>query len=82
MTVTLLRGEVPRVTRVAENGLHVKGKMNGGPRPPPLTCIPFPAYNVDMGLSPRNNNFCSVLHHDLEFTQNLGLTLFIIFFLI
>ena len=26
----LLRGEAPRITRVAENGLHVKGKMNGG----------------------------------------------------
>ena len=26
----LLRGEAPRVTRVAENDLHVKGKMNGG----------------------------------------------------
>lgn len=39
-----------------------------------MTCIPFPAYNVDKGLTPQNNNFCSILHCDLEFTQNLGLT--------
>ena len=67
----LLRGEAPRVTQVAENGLHIKGKMNDG-EPPPLTCIPFPAYNVDKGLKPLNNIFCSILHRDLEFTQNLG----------
>ena len=73
----LLRGEAPRVTQVAENGLHIKGKMNDG-EPPPLTCIPFPAYNVDKGLTPLNNIFCSILHRDLEFTQNLGLTLFIL----
>lgn len=30
----LLRGEDPRVTQIAENGLHVKGKMNGGLRRP------------------------------------------------
>ena len=60
-------------TQVAENGLHIKGKMNDG-EPPPLTCIPFPAYNVDKGLTPQNNNFCSILHCDLEFTQNLGQT--------
>ena len=40
-----------------------------------MTCIPFPAYNVDKGLKPLNNIFCSILHRDLEFTQNLGLTL-------
>ena len=67
----LLRGEAPRVTQVAENGLHIKGKMNDG-EPPPLTCIPFPAYNVDKGLTPLNNIFCSILHRDLEFTQILG----------
>ena len=39
-----------------------------------MTCIPFPAYNVDKGLKPLNNIFCSILHRDLEFTQNLGLT--------
>ena len=59
----LLRGEAPRVTQVAENGLHIKGKMNDG-EPPPLTCIPFPAYNVDKGLTPLNNIFCSILHRD------------------
>ncbi|SCX33354.1 hypothetical protein SAMN02910436_02930, partial [Ruminococcaceae bacterium P7] len=31
-------------------------------------------YNVDKGLTPQNNNFCSILHCDLEFTQNLGQT--------
>ena len=67
----LLRGEAPRVTQVAENGLHIKGKMNDG-EPPPLTCIPFPAYNVDKGLTPLNNIFCSILHRNLEFTQILG----------
>ena len=71
----LLRGEAPRVTQVAENGLHIKGKMNDG-EPPPLTCIPFPAYNVDKGLTPLNNIFCSILHRDLEFTQILGQSLF------
>ena len=70
----LLRGEAPRVTQVAENGLHIKGKMNDG-EPPPLTCIPFPAYNVDKGLTPLNNIFCSILHRDLEFTQILGQSL-------
>ena len=45
--------------------------MNDG-EPPPLTCIPFPAYNVDKGLTPLNNIFCSILHRDLEFTQILG----------
>ena len=37
-----------------------------------MTCIPFPAYNVDKGLKPLNNIFCSILHRDSEFTQNLG----------
>ena len=37
-----------------------------------MTCIPFPAYNVDKGLTPLNNIFCSILHRDLEFTQILG----------
>ena len=61
-------------TQVAENGLHIKGKMNDG-EPPPLTCIPFPAYHVDKGLTPLNNIFCSILHRDLEFTQILGQSL-------
>ena len=30
---------------------------------------------LDMGLSLRNNIFCSVLHCYLVFTQNLGLAL-------
>ena len=34
----------------------------------------FTIPNGSKGLTPLNNNFCSILHRDLEFTQNLGQT--------
>ena len=34
-----------------------QGKNERRLEPPPLTCIPFPAYNVDKGPTPLNNIF-------------------------
>ena len=77
MAAFYTRGGLTLTNNLLHTGMS-RVKMNGGLAPPPLTsprsAVIFVEKAAAACAAPALKYFCSILHHNLAFTQNLGQT--------
>ena len=77
MAAFYTRGGLTLTNNLLHTGMS-RVKMNGGLAPLPLTsprsAVIFVEKAAAACAAPALKYFCSILHHNLAFTQNLGLT--------